>query len=678
MNRVQGSQQKLLRPSLFFALIAAALSAVTISHAETSQIYDIGDVLVRGRSQGVNAVTVVKTVDAEDIRDSGARDVVEAVHLMPGIEISTGGSGVARMNIRGFRTRHVLLLLDGIPLNSAYDQQFDASLIPVEHIEKIEMTLGPNSVLYGQGGIGGVVNIITKKGSREPSGMMGFQAGDGNSYVGKASLSAGNQKTSILITANHYTRDWYPLSDDFEATYHEDGGGRENSHKEVNYVFGNIRHKVSRDLDMGLTFSYVKGKYGIPWGVIDDTINEFAPNSKYERIDELEGHSVQISGDYSPNTLFHVRSWIFINKMTEHDSRYKSKDFVETENIFFDTCEYRLKDTASIRGGSIQPSFDLGEIGTLTFGFSLEQDQWHETGIINGGILSAFPPPVKLNILYPDERQEFNIYSYSAEYQLYPFDNLGLTFGYALYSHDRQDHEDEDESILFGAHLDVSDQIRIKASYQRNIRFPSIRQLYDPDAGNPALKTEKVYHYTAGIDLSLPKRSSISLNAFHSIAKNFIEKDKYDGIFQNFDKYLFRGAEISAETRILSRTHLSGSYSYLYAHDLSNTGKDELQYRPSHRYSLQAKYDFPFGLTLYSSALWVKEQYYYARRGTDLTRKKRLNDYSVINLRLTQKFMKNSLELYVGADNLLDENYEQSYGFPQPGRVFYGGIAKHF
>lgn len=96
--------------------------------SEGEEVYHIDDVIVQGRPEHAESSVAVEKISAEDIEISGARNVVEAVKLLPGIDVSTGGQGVARLNIRGFRMRHVLLLLDGVPLNSAYDQQFDASL----------------------------------------------------------------------------------------------------------------------------------------------------------------------------------------------------------------------------------------------------------------------------------------------------------------------------------------------------------------------------------------------------------------------------------------------------------------------------------------------------------------------------------------------------------------------
>jgi outer membrane cobalamin receptor len=51
-----------------------------------------------------------------------------------------------------------------------------------------------------------------------------------------------------------------------------------------------------------------------------------------------------------------------------------------------------------------------------------------------------------------------------------------------------------------------------------------------------------------------------------------------------------------------------------------------------------------------------------------------MSDYVVVNMKLSQKILKDRLNLYVGVDNLFDANYETSYGFPQPGRFIYGGL----
>ena len=158
------------------------------------------------------------------------------------------------MNIRGFRTRHVLLLLDGVPMNSSFDQQFDPSTIPVENIAKIKVTAGASSVLYGQGGLGGVINIITKKGQQGMAGMAAYETGDGQPYLGKASLSGGKGKFDFFVSGSTYKRDHFPLaSKSFSPTLEEGSGYRTNSDNSRDSAFFNLGFTPGNKLYVALT-----------------------------------------------------------------------------------------------------------------------------------------------------------------------------------------------------------------------------------------------------------------------------------------------------------------------------------------------------------------------------------------------------------------------------------------
>ncbi len=118
-----------------------------------------------GRTQSdriVERITTVDEVTAAQIERSGARTLDQAIRLMPGVSIVNGGDGVPRIDVRGFRTRNVTLLIDGVPQSATYDGQFDPRAIPVENIARIKVTRGGGSVLYGPGGNAAVIDIITK------------------------------------------------------------------------------------------------------------------------------------------------------------------------------------------------------------------------------------------------------------------------------------------------------------------------------------------------------------------------------------------------------------------------------------------------------------------------------------------------------------------------------------
>lgn len=107
------------------------------------------------------------TVTAEDIEARGAATVADAVRVAAGVTLSDAGPEGAKkaVSIRGSTTNQVLVLVDGQRVNDALSGLADLSLIPAERIERIEVVRGSGSALYGGDAVGGVVNVITKRGA---------------------------------------------------------------------------------------------------------------------------------------------------------------------------------------------------------------------------------------------------------------------------------------------------------------------------------------------------------------------------------------------------------------------------------------------------------------------------------------------------------------------------------
>jgi outer membrane receptor protein involved in Fe transport len=79
---------------------------------------------------------------------------------------------------------------------------------------------------------------------------------------------------------------------------------------------------------------------------------------------------------------------------------------------------------------------------------------------------------------------------------------------------------------------------------------------------------------------------------------------------------------------------------------------------------------------VYADMLYVANQYYYSKKSPLMKRK--LDDFTLFNVKLKQALLNDRMSLYLGANNLFDQNYEESYGFPQAGRTVYGGVEVRF
>src|ERR1700678_3301642 len=168
----------------------------------------------------VGASTTVIT--AQDIARSPAQTLPEIIAQVPGVQLQTlyGGVGGAQamVDLRGFgafATANSLLLVNGRRVNDIDLQGVDFSTIPIDSIERIEITRGNSgAVLYGDNAVGGVINIVTKTGAAGPPVSIRAEAGVGSFNRQLPSVSATTNKGpwSTSLFANGINSDGYRVN----------------------------------------------------------------------------------------------------------------------------------------------------------------------------------------------------------------------------------------------------------------------------------------------------------------------------------------------------------------------------------------------------------------------------------------------------------------------------------
>jgi vitamin B12 transporter len=119
----------MIRPRSVGPAVAVVASVVALAgrapslaaQTRDSVPYPIGEVVVTAPRQASEAVTTTHVVDSADLRAVDARTLADALPLVPGVTMRLAAEGIPRVDIRGYRTRQVLLLLDGIPIHSTFD-----------------------------------------------------------------------------------------------------------------------------------------------------------------------------------------------------------------------------------------------------------------------------------------------------------------------------------------------------------------------------------------------------------------------------------------------------------------------------------------------------------------------------------------------------------------------------
>jgi vitamin B12 transporter len=654
-----------MRRALLGAICAVLSAGATRAEEATPpSVYGPGEMIevVGRRPQGARAAQAVSVVTAEEIEARGAATLDEAIALLPGVNVRVGGDGVPRVDMRGFRTRHVLLLLDGVPVSSAVDGQFDPRLVAMEDVAAIEVVAGPGSVLYGAGGLGGVLNVVTRRGAGGFGGVVGAEGGDHAPYLVRASASGEAGPIDLLLGGSAARVDAFPLSADFRPTTGQPAGHRRHSAFRRASLLGNVAYAPHGEAELGLTAYYAHASYGKPVSVLGDDADPYAAPPRYDRVPRSELLSLQAAGDQRLAPWLRIRAWAYANRLEEEDERYDDARYATLDERS-GSYDQRLRSTAL--GGAVRPRIDLGAAGAIGALLSAERDAWANRGQVTVGP-GAFVPA--------DLDRRVGLYAAALEYEVSPPGGIGLVAGYGRHVQARPGAGSaRDFTALAAASWEILAESRVRASCSRDVRFPSLGDLYAPGRGNADLRAERALSCAAGADVLLPGGTSLGANAFRTRAEGLIQTDQATGLATNLSEVRFAGVEVVAAARPARGLTVRGGYAFLHSEDRSREGRQDQQYTPRHRATAEGSFELPFGPSADLSLVYVGSQLYYPRNGSTLG-PRRLPDRLVVDARIRQRLLDGRMGVYVGARNLLDQDYETSYGFPQAGRFVYGGI----
>ena len=211
-----------VRPAPLYAALLALAGLAPAAGLAAGDGQRLGEIVVTAtqREQAIRDVpAAASVVSREDIRSSGADNVLGAIRETPGIGLlgrSVGGRKT--MSLRGMDGKHTLYLVDGLRVIATDDwvghSDYQYDWTPVDDIERIEVVRGPMSVLYGSDALGGVVNTISRRpadhwqGSVRLAGSDASGAGGGDAVGGGVHLSGPLGETlRIGLSATHLDRD---------------------------------------------------------------------------------------------------------------------------------------------------------------------------------------------------------------------------------------------------------------------------------------------------------------------------------------------------------------------------------------------------------------------------------------------------------------------------------------
>ncbi len=149
----------------------------------------------------------VTVITADEIAQKQARTLPDVLAEVPGMNVvQTGGpGGTTSVYMRGTNPNHTKVLIDGIDVGdpSSIDGSFDFSQILASDIERVEILRGPQSGLYGSDAIGGVIDIVTKKGSGPAQFTGTVEGGSFGTFNQTAAVSGSIARFNYAASFNH-------------------------------------------------------------------------------------------------------------------------------------------------------------------------------------------------------------------------------------------------------------------------------------------------------------------------------------------------------------------------------------------------------------------------------------------------------------------------------------------
>ena len=529
-----------------------------------------------------------------------------------GYGVSTGSAG--GINMRGFAggSGRVLILIDGHPQYATIYGHPVADAYMASDAQRVEVSRGAASVLYGSNAMGGAINIITRKAIE-----------DGNNL--NIRLMGGSYGTQRYSLTDSYRNGRF--SGVFSGNYERTDGHRANSEFESLSGFAKLGYDISEQWKVTANVNIANSNSQNPGTESSPMLDGTA--------DILRGMAgISIENNYGKTS----GAANFYYNWGDHSINDGYFEGGNPRPYLFNSTDY-------MGGVNIYQSVNLLKGNTITGGFDVK---------LYGG--NAYRDPV--TEIYADHIKLNEVAGYLFTQQ--KFGRLMLNAGLRLENHSLYGAEWIPQA---GATFKAAEQTHLKFSVSKGFRTPNLRELYMYASANEDLLPEQSLSYDFTVSQGLlENRMSMELTLFYINGDNIVEVVQVDGRpqNQNVGDFANKGVEFSLNYHILNNLTLNSNYSYLYMNTpITGSPKNKfyagMTYRPG-KFTLNA-------------GTQVIDKLYLATGTNGQT-----SDYTLINARVAYR-PQNKLEVFIKGDNLLGKKYETMLGFPMPGAIFMGGIS---
>jgi vitamin B12 transporter len=598
-------------------------------------------VTVTAQAIPLSATSASVTILSSDyIGNSHADNAADLLRAAPFLQIAQSGAsgGLTTVTIRGGKPNFTLVMIDGVPVNdidNLLGGSFDLSSLPIDNIDHVEIVRGPLSAVFGSDAIGGVINFISKKGSKVRSVDVSGE------------LGSFDRRQVGLSTAGAW-----------KALQYSAGGSWLDVGKQVigdSYSLGSLNFNGSLSLGKNMVLDF-----NTRW--LDDESAGFPTGSGGPELAlaraAVSDHATELilgaslKGQVRPWWLYTVDlDWVH---RTENNSTPPVLDRIPPtyKSLPSSTSE---TDFARTRFGATS-RFILPAGFSLALSAGVRQEDGNSKGFLAGVIPQSFDLG-RTSLLASSELQ-------------YSISRLTATAGFSF---DKSEGYGEVTSPRVGlVWLTAEHGPRFRTTWAKGFKLPSFYSFGNPIVGNRALRPERARSFDAGVEQTVAQTHvTVSGAYFRNDFRDLIDFDSATFRLVNRSQALIQGAEFGADYAAGAKVRFGLDMSYV-TWTLQNTTQP-LRNIPHANGGIHLDWKFSDRLRARAETQWMGRRYDYE---VPVPNDTSVGGYSDTNISASYD-MNKKFSVYMRGDNLFNSSFHEYIGFPNPGIAIRFGVRYH-